>query len=108
MKANQLTRGNERRLMYVENKDGLLDGVPARIGWVNFSKTGKTIYYRGRSLQSIGGRGVKGNYKDEETAEEYWVSGVKTRGSNVHHAQSAKAVIDEDAKEEYQRVRQGA
>lgn len=45
---NQLTRGLPRQLMYVENKEGDVDGVAARIGWVEFSKTGKTVYYRGR------------------------------------------------------------
>lgn len=35
MKSNQLTRGEERRLMYVENKNGDIGGVHGRIGWVN-------------------------------------------------------------------------
>jgi hypothetical protein len=38
----------KERIMFVENKtDG--DGLtgPSRIGRVRFSKTGKTIYYRG-------------------------------------------------------------
>ncbi|MDO8799833.1 hypothetical protein [Phenylobacterium sp.] len=73
---NQLTRGLGRRLMYIENKDGDIDGVPARIGWAEFSKTGKTVRYRGRELASIGGRGVRGNFIDAETREEYWVSDV--------------------------------
>lgn len=30
--------------MYIENKQGLIEGVDACIGWVSFSKTGKTIY----------------------------------------------------------------
>ncbi len=33
---NQLNRGLQKRLMYVENKDGDIDGVAARIGWVTF------------------------------------------------------------------------
>lgn len=59
---SQLTRGEERPLMYLENKNGEIDGYDARIGWVTFSKTGKTIYYRGRSLARIKGGGVLGNY----------------------------------------------
>lgn len=40
MKTNQLTRGKNRRVMYVENKDGEIDGAAARIRgfvrvWVN-------------------------------------------------------------------------
>lgn len=51
----QLNRGLKRRLMYVENKAGDIDGADARIGWVSFSKTGRTVYYRGRELMSVGG-----------------------------------------------------
>ena len=108
MKANQLTRGHEQRVMYVENKDGLIDGSPARIGWVRFSKSGRAVYYLGRTLKAIGGRGVRGNFMDEETREEYWISGVKKRGSNVHSLESASVVIDDDAAVEYQRLRDGS
>ncbi len=94
--------------MYVENKDGLLDGVQARIGWVRFSKTGRTIYYRGRSLLAIGGSGIRGNFIDEETREEFWISGVKKRGSNKHTAEfGVAALVDEDAREEYERIKGG-
>ncbi|MDR0672634.1 MAG: hypothetical protein LBF93_03020 [Zoogloeaceae bacterium] len=108
MKINQLTRGQKKRIMYIENKDGLLDGVQARIGWVSFSKSGRTIYYKGRSLITTGGRGIRGNFMDTETHEEFWVSGVKKRGSNVHPAELASMAIDDDAKEEYVRLRTGA
>jgi hypothetical protein len=46
------------RIMYIEDKSGGLIG-PARIGRVTFSKTGRTIYYRGRSFQSLKGLGLK-------------------------------------------------
>ena len=108
MKINQLTKGQDRRLMYVENKDGSVDGAQARIGWVEFSKTGRTVYYRGRSLKAIGGRGIRGNFIDGESGEEFWVSGVKIRGSNVHPSESAVAVVDDDASDEYARLRRGA
>jgi hypothetical protein len=105
MKTNQLTQGKERRVMYVENKDGLLDGAHARIGWVSFSKSGRTVYYQGRSLGAIGGRGIRGNFIDEESGEEFWISGVKKRGSNAHDAESASIAVDDDAKEEYEQLR---
>lgn len=90
--------------MYVENKEGLIDGAEARIGWVTFSKTGKTVYYRGRSL--VMGSGISGNFLDEETREEYWVSGVKKRGSNAHPAgRGVKIEIDADAMDEYLVIR---
>ena len=101
---NQLNRGMRRRIMYVENKDGTIEGVAARIGWVDFSKTGQTIYYRGLILQK--GNMVRGNFFDVITGEEYWVSGVKKRGSNAHPAEKAVAIeIDADALAEYQKLK---
>jgi hypothetical protein len=105
MKNNQLTRGANRRVMYVENKDGDIDGVRARIGWVTFSKTGLSVHYRGRTLVRSKGGGIRGNFFDETTGEEYWVSGVKTRGSNAHWAESASVQVDDDARKEYVRIR---
>ena len=107
MKANQLTRGNSTRVMYVENKDGEIDGFAARVGWVRFSKSGRSVYYRERTLQRASGGGAKGNHFDTETGEEYWISGIKKRGSNTHWAESTKVVVDEDAKEEFERLVSG-
>lgn len=100
---NQLTRGLKRRLMYVENKDGDIDGAQGRIGWVTFSRTGQTVHYRGRELGK--GSGVRGNFFDAETGEEYWVSGVKKRGSNAHWAERITVEVDGDALEAYQALR---
>jgi hypothetical protein len=105
MKKNQLTRGTSRRVIYVENKDGHIDGASARIGWVEFSKTGRTVYFHGRTLSKAKGGGIRGNFYDAETNEEYWVSGVKQRGSNTHRAESVDVVVDEDAREEYERLK---
>ena len=103
---NQLTRGLPRRLMYFENKDGDIDGASARIGWATFSKTGRTVYYRGRELFGLGGQGVNGNFADSTTREEFWISGVKSSGSDVHWASSnVKVVIDDDAAEAYAELR---
>ena len=99
----QLTRGPKRRLMYVENKHGEIDGANARIGWVTFSKTGRTVYYRGLELSKA--RGVSGNFFDAATGDEYWVSGIKKRGSNVHYAEPATVAIDEDAVEAVSELR---
>ena len=49
--------------MYIEDKSDGLSG-PARIGRVGLSKTGKTLYYRGRVFQSLKGGGFKSNYFD--------------------------------------------
>lgn len=101
---NQLTKGESKRVMYVENKDGYIDDYSAHIGWVTFSKTGKTVYYLDKVLGRLKGGGTSGNHFDEETGEEYWVSGIKKRGSNMHWADSTKVKINADAKEEYERI----
>lgn len=101
----QLNRGQQRRLMYVENKDGEIDGCAARIGWVTFSKSGQTVYYRGRELAKSKGQGIRGNFYDAVTGEEYWVSGVKTRGSNMHPAERRVSMeIDADALDAYREL----
>lgn len=107
MKKTQRTQGLKRRLMYIENKDGMIDGADARIGWVTFSKTGKTIYYRGRELLGTGGRGFSSNFMDVATREAYWVSGVKKRGSNAHPAVPVAIEIDSDAAEAYRELKAG-
>lgn len=102
-RERQLTRGLPRRLMYIENKSGEIAGADARVGWVSFSKTGRTIYYRGLELTKA--RGVSGNFVHLPTGDEYWVSGVKKRGSNVHWAERASVEVDEDALEAYSDLR---
>jgi hypothetical protein len=97
----QLNRGLTKRLMCVENKNGEIDGAHGRIGWVTFSKTGQTVYYRGRELRKVKGRGIRGNFI-ASTGDEFWVSGVKKRGSNVHPAERGISVlIDADAQSAY-------
>jgi hypothetical protein len=97
----QLNQGLKRRLMYVENKNGDIDRANARIGWVTFSKSGQTVYYRGKELAKIKGGGVRGNFFDVATGEEYWVSGVKKNGSNTHLAERIMVLVDADAQQDY-------
>ena len=86
------------RIMYIELK---ADGVtgPSRIGRVNFSKSGKTVYYRGKIFQSCVGRGFKCNYFNVETEEGYWISGCKRNGRDRLYPGTIK--IDDDVIEEY-------
>ena len=108
MAANQLNRGLKRRVMYVESKGELMEGAAARIGWVSFSKSGRSISYRGKQLIRIRGGGAAGNFVDTESGAEYWVSGVKQKGSNSHPGESkVMVVVDEDALEEYDLIRSG-
>ena len=50
--------GTKTRIMYIELKSGHHDDGPARIGRVSFSKTGRTIYFKGKAFQSLGGLGI--------------------------------------------------
>ena len=86
--------------MYVERKAGELTGE-ARIGRVSFSKTGKTIYYRGHTFRSLKGQGFKANYFDAETGEEYWISGCKKDGSDCLYGERNPVEIDEDVRKGY-------
>jgi hypothetical protein len=86
------------RIMYVECKNGALNGM-ARIGRVTFSKSGKTVEYRGRKFQKFGG-GFKWNHFDVETGEEYWISGPKKNGQD-RLSGTQPVEIDEDVREEY-------
>jgi len=88
------------RVMYIEAKSGGLAG-PARIGRVSFSRTGATLYYRGKSFQSLKGDGFKSNYYDVETGERYWISGPKKRGGDQLYATNVAVAVDEDVHDEY-------
>jgi len=86
------------RIMYIEEKsDGLIG--PARIGRVTYSKTGKSLTYRGREFASLRGRGIKANFFDIESSAQYWISGCKKDGLDSLYANVVE--IDEDVREEY-------
>ena len=94
----------KREIRYIERKAGSLEG-PARIGWVTFSKTGKTIRYGGQEFRSLKGSGYKCNYFDVDTGDEYWISGVrKDRQDRLYGGRLDEVEIDDDAKEEYFRL----
>jgi hypothetical protein len=90
------------RIMYIERKAGSLTGT-SRIGRVTFSKTGRTLYYRGLTFQSLKGAGFKSNYYCVETGENYWISGPKRRGGDRMYGSVLPVEIDEDVREEYWR-----
>ena len=90
--------GHKTRIMYIEYKGEGIIG-PARIGRVTYSKTGKTIYYRGREFASLNGSGFKANFFDVETGEQYWISGCHKDGGDALYSTSVE--IDEDVREEY-------
>ena len=88
------------RIMWIENKSagGGLSG-PARIGRVTFTKSGKSLRYRGRLFLSMQGSGFKANYFDDESGEQFWISGCRKDGMDALYATDVE--IDEDVREEY-------
>ena len=88
------------RIMYIEHKGDNLTG-PARIGRVTFSKTGKSIYYRGQTFHRLPQGGYKKNYYEVKTQADYWISGPKKDGSDRLYGERVPIEIDEDAREEY-------
>ena len=97
---SQLERGAPSRIMYIEDKSRGSSG-PARIGRVTFSKTGRSVYYCGRTFQSLKGRGFKSNYFDVLTGEQFWISGPRTDGLDRLYSGGAPVQIDDDVREEY-------
>lgn len=89
---------NKSKIMYIEYKGDGLEG-PARIGRVTYSKTGKSVYYGGKQLQSQRGSGFKSNYFDVETGEAFWVSGCRKDGNDSLYGGTVE--VDEDVRREY-------
>lgn len=85
-----------KRIMYIENKSGGLDGA-GRIGWVEFSKSRRSYHYAGRLLKRCAG--YKYNCVDTETGEEFWVSGPKRNGTDKLYGGIVE--IDDDARVDY-------
>jgi hypothetical protein len=88
------------RIVYIESKSGGLTGS-ARIGRVTFSKSGATVYYRGKAFQSLRGSGFKSNYFDVATGEPYWISGPHKDGQDSLYATHVMAAVGADVVEEY-------
>lgn len=88
------------RIMYIEDKTHSHSG-PARIGRVTYSKSGASIYYGGRTLRSLKGRGFKSNYVDIDSGEEFWISGPRKDGTDRLYGERKPIEIDEDVREEY-------
>jgi hypothetical protein len=78
------------QIKYIELKTGYADNGPAWIGKVEFSKSGKTIYFNGHAFKG-NGHGVSSNL---ETGEIYWISGIKKNGQDRHWAGNGKIMID--------------
>ncbi len=88
------------KIRYIENKSSGHHGS-AWIGWVEFSKSGQTVYFNNKALKKLKIPGISGNHFDIETGEEYWVSGVKKNGQDRHQFGGGKIMIDRKSVPEY-------
>ena len=84
------------RIMWIERKGGLAG--PAPIGRVTFSKSRKSIHYRGQTFHTLSGQGFKSNYADAETGQEYWISGCRKDGRDALY--NTDVEIDDDVRED--------
>ncbi|MEM7405176.1 MAG: 1-deoxy-D-xylulose-5-phosphate synthase [Pseudomonadota bacterium] len=93
-------RRSRSRIMYIEDKSEDLEG-PAWIGRVHLSKTGHTLYYKGRRFRSLKGAGYKANYFDVDTGEHFWISGPRKDQQDRLYGRNAGVVVDDDVAMEY-------
>ena len=92
---------HKTRIMYIERKEETLNG-PARIGRVVFSKSGRSLTYRGQTFRRVG-NGYKYNHIDEANGDHYWISGPRHDGQDRLYVSSFPVEIDPDVAEEYWR-----
>ncbi|GAB5398919.1 MAG: hypothetical protein Aureis2KO_05040 [Aureisphaera sp.] len=91
-------------IKYIELKSGFSDNGNAWIGLVSFSKSGKTIHFNGKAFQSLNGMGIKGNYFDLESGDEYWISGVKKDMTDRHKFGGGKIYVEKRILSEYLQI----
>jgi hypothetical protein len=85
---------------YIEHKPAEhTDHGKAWIAHVWPSSSGKTLYSNNIALKRFSGNDC--NHFDLVTGEEYWVSGVKKRGSNRHWAGGGPIQIEQSLVEWY-------
>lgn len=89
-------------LRYIELKTGYSDNGPAWIGKVKLSRSGNTVYFNDHGFEKH--NGICGNFRDIETGEEYWISGVKKNGEDRHWAGNGKIIIDAKIIPEYLKI----
>lgn len=88
------------KIMYIEQKSAGHSGL-AWIGFVEFSKSGQTVYFDNKALKKLKNTGISGNHFDIETGEEYWISGVKKNGEDRHKFGGGKIMLDKNSIAEY-------
>jgi hypothetical protein len=86
------------KIMYIELRGPTGDRTEsARIGRVELSKTGKTLYYGGKSLRHIG----RAEYLDLESRDRYYIQNCSREGKDRGGSSSFPIEIDADIRQEY-------
>ncbi|MEO0363600.1 MAG: 1-deoxy-D-xylulose-5-phosphate synthase [Pseudomonadota bacterium] len=93
-------RLSRSKIMYIEDKSEGLEGL-AVIGRVYFSKSGRTLHYKGLKFQSLKGAGFKANYFEIESGVHYWISGPRKDQNDRLYGGNSGVLIDSDVREEY-------
>ena len=88
----------QSQIMYIQEKDDVT-ALEAVIGLVEKSKTGKTLYYKGREFQSLKGVGCLANYFEPDTGYYYWISGVRKDGNDGLYRTTVH--VDQNIRTEY-------
>ena len=91
------------RIMYIEAKSEGVEGK-AVIGRVFFSKSGKTLYYKGLRFQSLKGTGFKANYFETESGDYFWISGPRKDQNDRLYGGNRGVIVDEDVRSEYAKL----
>jgi hypothetical protein len=79
-------------IKYIELKTGYNDDGPAWIGVVEYSKSGKSMYFNDHCFLGNG----HGLCTDCESGQSYWISGIKRNGQDRHWAGTGKIQIEKN------------
>jgi len=96
-------RMSRSRVMYIEDKTAGLEG-DAVIGRVFFSKSGKTLYYKGLRFQSLKGAGFKANFVEMQSGDFFWISGPRKDQNDRLYGSNRDVFIDEDVRDAYAKI----
>jgi hypothetical protein len=97
-KESRLSRS---RIMYIESKSEGLEG-DAVIARVYFSKSGKTLYYKGLRFQGLKGAAFKADYFDTQSGDFYCISGPRKDQNDRLYGGNQGVLVDDDVRDEYQ------
>ncbi|UII20738.1 hypothetical protein [Fulvivirga ligni] len=89
----------KNKIMYIEHKSDQNDRGEAWIGLVEFSKSGRTIYFNDQAFKQL--NVSTGNFYDLETHDEYWISGIKKNGQDRHWAGTGKIYLQRAIADDY-------